>query len=162
MSMVKTVQPIKYTDGRTKQSFKDETDINKLLQRAAKKGTISHLNKYEARYGDFANFDFFEANVMLAKGREIFDDLPAEIRSEFHQSQAEFYDYVNDPLNKDRLGELLPALADPGRQNIDLRPEAATADAVDAEAASAAAQEPEATAKTTEEVVTTPEEEKAP
>ncbi len=105
-----------FKDGRTKQSFKDETDINKLLQRAEKSGTISHLNKHEARYGDFANFDFFEAQLQLARGGEIFADLPAEIRSEFNQSPAQFFDYVNNPVNKDRLGKLLPALAAPGRQ----------------------------------------------
>jgi len=122
--MLKTKQP-KYTDGRTKQSFKDETDINKILKRAEKTGTISHLNKYEARFGDFANFDFFEANLMLTKGREIFDDLPPEIRSEFGQSQSQFFAYVNDPANKDRLGELLPALAAPGRQHVQIKPTSA-------------------------------------
>ncbi len=117
MSMLGTKQPT-YNDGRVKQSFKDETDINKILKRAQKTGTISHLNKYEGRYGDFVSFDFFEAQIMLTKGREIFDALPSEIRSEFGQSQGAFFDYVNDPENKDRLEELLPALAAPGRQNI--------------------------------------------
>jgi len=118
MSMLGTQQPTAkdYKDGRTKQAFKDETDINKLIQRAEKTGTISHLNKHEARYGDFANFDFFEAQVQLAAGGEIFADLPAEIRSEFNQSPAQFFNYVNDPANKDRLEKLLPDLAAPGRQ----------------------------------------------
>ncbi len=107
-----------YNDGRVKQSFKDETDINKILKRAQKTGTISHINKYEARYADFSDFDFFEAQLMLTKGREIFDDLPSEIRSEFNQSQAAFFDYVNDPANKDELLKKLPGLAAPGRQNI--------------------------------------------
>ncbi len=117
--MLGTKVPI-YKDGRVKQSFKDETDINKILKRAQKTGTISHLNKFEGRYADFSNFDFFEAQIMLTKGREIFDALPSEIRSEFAQSQAAFFKYVNDPENKDRLTELLPGLAAPGRQNIDV------------------------------------------
>jgi len=117
MSMRGTKQPT-YKDGRTKQSFKDETDINKILQRAQKTGTISHLNKHQAMYGDFANYDFFNNTLMLTKGREVFDDLPSELRREFSNSPAEFFQYVNDPENKDRLKELLPALAEPGRQNI--------------------------------------------
>ncbi len=120
MSMLKTVQPEKYTDGRTKQSFKDETDINKILMRAQKTGTISHLAKHEGRYGDFANFDFFNSTMMLTKGREIFDDLPSEVRAEFKNSPAGFFDYVNNPENKERLSILLPALAEPGRQNLDV------------------------------------------
>ncbi len=135
MSMYKTVQP-KYKDGRTKQSFGDETDINKILRRAQKTGTISHLAKHEGRYADFSNFDFFEATLMLTKGREIFDDLPSEIRNEFSQSPAAFFDYVNDPVNKDDLLKKLPGLAAPGRQNIDVSGQgdkAATKQPVEAE-----------------------------
>ncbi len=122
MSMFGTKQPEKYTDGRTKQSFKDETDINKILKRAEKTGTISHLAKYEGTYGDFADFDYFENLQKLTRGREIFDELPAEIRNEFKNSPGKFFDYVNDPGNVDRLGKLLPALAEPGRQLMSINP----------------------------------------
>ncbi len=111
----------KYDDGRTKQAFKAETDINKILARAQKTGTISHLAKHQAKYGDFADFDFFEATQQLTRGREIFDELPSEIRQEFGQSPAEFFKFVNDPANRDRLDTIMPVLAKPGRQNIDVR-----------------------------------------
>ncbi len=117
MSMLGTKDAV-FNDGRTKQSFRDETDINQILKRAQKSGTISHMTKFQPRYGDFSNFDFLEAQVMLAKGGTIFDELPVELRREFNQSPAEFFDYVNDPANKERLAELLPALAEPGRQNV--------------------------------------------
>ncbi len=109
-----------YKDGRTKQAFKDETDINKILHRAQKAGTLSHLQKYEGTYGDFGDFDFFESNLQLTKGREIFDALPSELRTEFHQSPAEFFEYVNDPKNINELRKKLPGLAQPGRQNLDM------------------------------------------
>ncbi len=130
MSQLNAKQPT-YNDGRTKQTFRDETDINKILQRAQKTGTISHLNKHQAQYADFSEYDFFENTMMLTKGREIFDDLPSEIRSEFNGSPAGFFKYVNDPENKDRLIKLLPGLAAPGRQNIDVSgKEKASLDAV--------------------------------
>ncbi len=112
------VQP-KYLDGRTKQAFKNETDIVKILARAQKAGTMSHLEQHEGSYGDFADFDFFESRIMLAKGAEVFAALPSELRSEFHQSAEEFFSYVNDPANRDELEKKLPMLAEPGRQNID-------------------------------------------
>lgn len=132
-----TKQPTKtdYKDGRTKQSFKDETDINKILQRAQKTGTLSHLAKYEARYGDFSNFDFFEAQLKLSEGRTMFAELPSEIRREFNQSPAEFFDYVNNPANAERLGQLLPGLAQPGRQNISTKGNIPADEAARAEAA---------------------------
>ncbi len=109
-------QTKKYKDGRTKQSFRDECDINLIMARAARGGTISHLAKYEGVYADFSDYDFFEQTQMLTRGREVFDDLPAEIRREFGQSPQAFFDYVNNPVNKDELLKRLPGLAAAGTQ----------------------------------------------
>ncbi len=137
--------PLEYKDGRTKQSFKDETDIEKIMARADVTGTISHLAKYEGVYADFSDFDFHKQNNMLAAGRGIFEELPAEIRQEFRQSPAEFFKYVNDPANADDLRNKLPALAKPGRQNIQVTaPDADTQAALDA-AKTAVTAEPVAT-----------------
>ncbi len=112
----------KYTDGRTKQSFRDECDIEKIMCRAAKSGTISHLAKFEGIYADFSDFDFQEHMNKLNRGREVFDALPAEVRREFGQSPQAFFDYVNDPANLKDLAKKLPMLAAPGTQLIDTSP----------------------------------------
>lgn len=106
-----------YPDGRTKQAFKDSTDINKILVKAQKGDTISHLAKHGAVYGDFSDIDdLLTAQTRLATGQRIFDQLPGEIRREFEQSPAKFYNYVNDPANADQLANLLPGLAERGNQ----------------------------------------------
>ncbi len=130
-----------YSDGRTKQCHKDECDINKIMARFAQTGTISHVNKYEGVYADFADFDFVEQTNKLTQGREVFDALPAEVRREFNQSPAAFFNFVNDPANKDDLLEKIPALARPGDQLPgEVSPTA------DMAAAQAAASEPVASA----------------
>lgn len=112
-----TVKPKVYDDGLTKQSFKDQTDINKILARAAKGDTISHLAKHGAVYGDFTEInDLYEAHDKLQRGVEIFEALPGEVKREFHQSPRNFFNFVNDPKNADRLSEVLPQLAAPGTQ----------------------------------------------
>ncbi len=131
------VPDLVYKDGRTKQSFKDDTDINKIMARFDKTGTISHLAKFEGVYADFSDFDFHEQSNKLARGGEIFAALPAEMRREFGQSPAKFFAYVNDPENIDDLRKKLPGLAAPGQQ----LPQVAMPDA-DKEAALAAASEP--------------------
>ncbi len=131
------IQPKKYTDGRTKQCFKDECNIQKIMARAEKAGTISHLQKYEGVYADYSDFDFFEQTQKLTQGREIFDALPAELRREFGQSPAAFFNYVNDPENAEDLREKLPGLAAPGTQLPDVSPPDA-----DTQAARAAVSEP--------------------
>lgn len=137
-----------YDDGRTKQCFKDQCDIDKIMRRFDETGTISHLSKFEGVYADFSDFDFHEQSNMLARGEQIFEDLPAEIRREFAQSPAEFFKYVNDPANQKDLERKLPALAEPGQQ----LPRTSPPDA-DTEAVHTAANEP--ASKTT--VTPTPE-----
>lgn len=106
----------KYTQhGRTKQSYKDSCDINKLLEKGAKTGSLSHLEKHGAIYGDFADLDFEQVQLQLAEGIQIFNELPAEIKKEFNQNPGEFYEFVANPENSDRLPQLLPAIAERGK-----------------------------------------------
>lgn len=106
-----------YTDGRTKQTFKDETDINKLVAKAARGESLSHLEKHGEIYGDFTDIsDLLHAHNRLQRGQEVFDALPSELRREFNNSIEGFFNFVNDPANSGRLNEVLPALAEPGRQ----------------------------------------------
>lgn len=107
-----------YGDGRTKQAFRDETDINKILAKAQRVGSLSHLVRHGATYGDFADVpDLLTAHARLKKGQEVFAELPSEVRREFSNDMFKFYEYVNDPANVDRLPDLLPGLARPGAQN---------------------------------------------
>lgn len=110
-----------YADGRTKQAFKDAADINKILRKAAKAGTLSHLQKHGAVYGDFSDVpDLLTAHQRLQAGEKVFQELPSELRKEFGD-QFRFFEFVNDPANADRLQEVLPGLAEPGRQLPNVR-----------------------------------------
>ncbi len=100
--------------GKTKQSQKDETDINKLLERSARKGTLSHLEKYQPKYGDFRGYDFEKHQNIIANGQTIFEELPAETKREFEQSPQKFFEFVTDPQNSQDLVRLLPDIANQG------------------------------------------------
>ncbi len=139
-----------YEDGRTKQCFKDECDIDKIMTRFGVTGTISHMTQYEGVYADFSDYDFQAETNKLARGVEIFDALPAEIRKEFRQSPEAFFSYVNDPANAADLREKLIDLAPPGRQLPRVRP--ATADELAAEAAASSPKASETTPTPTMEV----------
>ena len=100
--------------GRTKQSQKDETDINKLLERSAREKTLSHLEKYQANYADFSDYDFETHVKKIAAGNTMFEELPAETKREFKQSAQKFFEFVTNPENAARLPELLPQIARQG------------------------------------------------
>lgn len=117
MSMMDVFRSDDYTDGRTKQSFKDETDINKLLAKAARGESLSHLQRHGASYGDFTDMpDLLEAQTRLSRGQAIFAELPGEIRREFNQSAGAFFAFVNDPENSKDLARLIPGLVERGTQ----------------------------------------------
>ena len=105
-----------YKDGRTKQSFKDQCDINKILKKAAVKGGLSHVQKYpEAIYGEFdQDVDLLTARNRIAQADKIFMDLPAEVRREFNNDALAFIQYAGHPDNAGKLTELIPEIAQPG------------------------------------------------
>ena len=108
----------------TKQSFKDQCDINRVLDRARTGAGLSHLANYGGMYGDFSSWDertYEDMQAQLANAVTIFNDLPAELRSvEFQNNPGKFFAFVNDPANADRLEELFPVLSQPGRQFPDV------------------------------------------
>lgn len=107
----------------TKQDFKDDTDINKLLARAQREGTLSHISRFEGEYADFSDVDdLLTAHERYQRGVEIFQELPSEVRREFSQDPAEFFRFVNNPDNRERYKELLVKLSAPGRFFPDVRP----------------------------------------
>lgn len=118
MSMLGTKQPQAYEDGRTKQSFKDETDVNLIIQKHTRMGTLSHLEKWGGQYGDWANFDFQEAQNQIANAHSMFEQLPAAVRNQFSNSPEQFLNFVNDPENRDDLAKKLPELAKPGSRPL--------------------------------------------
>lgn len=147
----KIYEPEYERPGRTKQSFIDECDINKILERAQKAGGLSHLEKYGAEYSDFseAPTDLLEAHERIDRGKQIFAELPAEIRREFKQNPFEFFAFVNDPANADNLKKVLPQLAERGNYFPDVANKALLAEA-NANAAAAKAETPAETASTPE------------
>ena len=109
--------PVVYDDGKTKQQFADQCDVNKILKRAEKAGGLSHVNKYpEKTYGEFdGEFGLLEARERIGRADKIFQELPAEVRKEFGNDALQFVAFAGDPANNDKLQELIPAIAEPGR-----------------------------------------------
>lgn len=110
-------KPPVYDDGRTKQSFKDQCDINKMLDKAQVTGSLSHLLKYpEAIYQEFnGDFDLLTAHERISRATEIFDELPSEMRKDFNNNPLDFVRWAGDPANAGKLIEKYPQIAAPGR-----------------------------------------------
>jgi len=86
--------------GRTKQSSKDECDINKILKRYAKTGQLPDLIKQNPQYGDFSSVpQYQDALNIVAHANEQFSSLSSNVRSRFHNDPAQFLAFTSDPKN---------------------------------------------------------------
>lgn len=93
--------------GRTKQSFKDETDINKIVAKYVKTGLMDYVNKNPGTYSDVSDVANFQDSLnIVRKGRELFDALPADLREEFANDPARLIAFLDDPKNLDKAVEL--------------------------------------------------------
>ncbi len=101
--------------GRTRQSSRDECDINVIMAKYAKTGFINHFARHGGDYGFASSVDFHGAMNIVTKADQMFADLPADARNRFHGEPAEFLDFVADPANLDEmrvLGLAVPKVPD--------------------------------------------------
>lgn len=91
----------------TKQSFKDECDVNQILRRWRRSGELTHLEERSPTYGDFSNAtDYLTATLAVQAAQADFDALSARIRKRMNNDPAELLEFVADPKNREEAIEL--------------------------------------------------------
>lgn len=92
--------------GLTQQSFKDECDINTLLQHWMKTGVMPNFRQDPPSYGDFADLPTMqEAANLVLHAEQVFADLPDDVREQF-ASPMDYFDAVL--AAEERLGTMDP------------------------------------------------------
>lgn len=86
--------------GRTKQSFKDECDINNIMDRFLKTGILEFTQQNQPRYGDSTGLEYQDAMLIVANAKSLFNSLPPQLRDRFENDPALFLDFVNDDKNR--------------------------------------------------------------
>lgn len=90
----------------TKQSFKDECDINILMSKYQATGMLDHLNPAEPRFADVSAMDYQRAMDTVADARSLFHALPSAIRDRFGNDPQRLLEFADDPRNADEALEL--------------------------------------------------------
>jgi len=89
---------------RTKQSFREESEINNIVARYQKTGILDHVAKYGGSYGSMpAAGDFHEAMNLVTEAQSMFEELPSSVRSRFANDPASFLEFVGDDENRDEM-----------------------------------------------------------
>lgn len=97
-----------------KQEFKDECDINVIINRYKKTGNIYHLNQSEPAYGVAEPVTYHEALNLVMAAQEQFEQLPSQARKRFNNNPTEFMEYIHSNPDKKELFEM--GLLDPSIQ----------------------------------------------
>jgi hypothetical protein len=88
----------------TQQHFKDECDINTIVNRYRDTGEVTHLAKARGEYAYASSQSFSEAAFIVAEAKSEFEGLPSRIRAHFNNDAAEFLDAAQNP---DRDSEMI-------------------------------------------------------
>ena len=87
----------------TKQAFREECDMNRIMARYELTGQIEHVSSKQPIYGDFSQFADYQ--TMLGKvnqAAEAFEALPSELRKELKYDPQNLFSWIKDPANKDK------------------------------------------------------------
>ena len=93
--------------GMTKQSFKDECDINNIMARFAVTGVVDFVNDHQGQFGDVSAIDFQNSLNTVIAAEALFEAMPSGLRDRFSNDPQKFLNFMDDPLNIDesvRLG----------------------------------------------------------
>ncbi len=107
---------------RTKQAFKEDCDINRIMRKYKKTGVIDHLAPSRPSYGDFeSSADYQLACNQVIAAEDAFAELPSHIRDRMDNDPGKLLDFINDPSNAAEAFELgltsvspAPPPAEPG------------------------------------------------
>lgn len=112
-------------EGLTKQSMRDECDINLIMKKYAKTGVLEHQRQYRGDYSEFEAIDFHEAMNAITAANAMFMELPAKVRAQFGNDPGSFVDFVTDPENLEAVQKmgLAPASNAPPPKGVKPAPE---------------------------------------
>lgn len=87
---------------RTKQEFRNETDINKVMARYFKTGFFDHVSRTAPVFADVSKVGDYASVVRRVKAAEdAFMALPAEVRLRFNNDPAQLVSFLQDPRNRE-------------------------------------------------------------
>lgn len=97
-----------WSPSMTKQSFAEEVDINKILERArAGQDIRASVTERVAQYGDFSNVPSYQAALdLINRANGMFMSLDANIRERFFNDPRRMVMFLQDSSNYDEAVKL--------------------------------------------------------
>lgn len=107
-----------------KQSFRDECNVNKIIDRYTKTGVLTHVKQLQSVYGEFNTDSLQEAFAKVEAANNMFMQLPSALRKLCEHDPVKVMEFVQNPDNYDKLVEmgLAEQRAKPAKQTSEANP----------------------------------------
>lgn len=90
----------------TKQQFREECDINTIMNRYLASGEMPAINQQAPQYLDVTGQDYQESMQFIAGAQSLFNELPSSIRNRFQNDPATFLDFCSQDKNRPEMAEM--------------------------------------------------------
>lgn len=84
---------------KTQRQFKDETDINTIVERFGVTKELPPMQNFPSEQDFTQAFDFQTSMNLIVAARESFMELPAKARARFDNNPQRFMDFIHDEDN---------------------------------------------------------------
>lgn len=89
------------SQSRTKQSFAEETDVNHIMAKWKKTGTVDHVNMSQPMYTSYPiPQNYQDAVDLVVEAQEQFQNLDAGVRRRFNNDPQELLAFIADSDNQ--------------------------------------------------------------
>ena len=86
----------------TDQQWKDDCDVNTILEKYKRTGMVTHVRRIQGRFADVSQVqDLHSGAIQIQLANDDFMALPADVRAKFDNDIYKFVEYVVDPKNKE-------------------------------------------------------------
>lgn len=90
----------------TQQQFKDEVDINNIVNNLRKGIIPPHMAAHKPQYGDATSIEYVDALNKVAQINNVFERLPARLRAKFQNRPEMLMKWLEDPENAEKAKKM--------------------------------------------------------
>lgn len=91
----------------TQQNAAEECDINYILSRYERTGSLGDFIKANPQFGDFSDVPSYQESLeIVAKAETQFNQLEGKVRARFENDPAQFLEFVGDPRNANEIEKM--------------------------------------------------------
>lgn len=90
-------------ESMTKQSFKDECDINKIMEKYKRTGQVPlNIQQKQGQFLDVSSLPDYQNSLnIVIEAENMFNQLPSKVRARFKHDPSEMLNFVKNIENKD-------------------------------------------------------------